>query len=119
MSPTDLLGSVVDRTLDRTLVGFSQVGLSVRRHLPGWPEDPEPGALVGQDVAVTGATSGLGLATALGVARLGARVHLVVRTPAKAKPVVARIQAEVPDAVVSVHRCDVGDLDDVDRKSVV
>ncbi len=115
MNPVHLLDSAIDRGLDRTLVGFSQIGLSVRKRLPGWPADPEPDALLGRDVAVTGATSGLGLATALDVARLGARVRLVVRTPAKAKPVVARIQAEVPDAVVTVHRCDVGDLDDVRR----
>ena len=111
MNPAVLL----DTALDRTLVGFSQIGLSVRSRLPGWPDDPEPGALMGRDVVVTGATSGLGLATALDLARLGARVRLVVRTPEKAKPVVGRIQGEVPDAVVTVHRCDVGDLDDVRR----
>ena len=80
------VGGVVDTLLDRSVVlGFSQIGLSVRSRLPGWPADPPGDALLGRDVAVTGATSGLGLATALGVARLGARVHLVVRQPAKAQ----------------------------------
>ncbi len=110
------LGGVVDTVLDRSVVlGFSQIGLSVRSRLPGWPADPAPGALIGQDVAVTGATSGLGISTAVGVAALGARVHLVVRDEAKAKAVVARITAATPSAVVEVHRCDVGDLDDVRR----
>jgi NAD(P)-dependent dehydrogenase (short-subunit alcohol dehydrogenase family) len=110
------LSGVVDTVLDRSVVlGFSRVGLSVRSRLPGWPADPPPGALAGRDVAITGATSGLGLATALGVAELGARVHLVVRDEAKAKAVVARISAQTPSAVVEVHRCDVGDLDDVRR----
>ncbi|MEO6510805.1 MAG: SDR family NAD(P)-dependent oxidoreductase [Nocardioides sp.] len=110
------LGGIVDTALDRSVVlGFSQIGLSVRSHLSGWPADPAPTALLGRDVAVTGATSGLGLATALGVAGLGARVHLVVRDEAKAKGVIARITAQTPSAVVEVHRCDVGDLDDVRR----
>jgi NAD(P)-dependent dehydrogenase (short-subunit alcohol dehydrogenase family) len=110
------LSGVVDTVLDRSVVlGFSQVGLSVRSRLPGWPADPPPDALLGRDVAVTGATSGLGISTALGVAALGARVHLVVRDEAKAKSVVARIVAQIPTAVVAVHRCDVGDLDDVRR----
>ena len=110
------LSGVVDSVLDRSVVlGFSQVGLSVRSRLPAWPADPPEDVLVGRDVAVTGATSGLGLATALGVARLGARVHLVVRDESKAKGVVAAIGAATPSAVVEVHRCDVGDLDDVHR----
>ena len=57
------LSGVVDTVLDRSVVlGFSRVGLSVRSRLPGWPADPPPGALAGRDVAITGATSGLGLA---------------------------------------------------------
>jgi NAD(P)-dependent dehydrogenase (short-subunit alcohol dehydrogenase family) len=110
------VGGVVDTLLDRSVVlGFSRIGLSVRSRLSGWPADAPGDALLGRDVAVTGATSGLGLATALGVARLGARVHLVVRDPAKAKAVVAKIAATSPSTVVEVHRCDVGDLDDVRR----
>jgi NAD(P)-dependent dehydrogenase (short-subunit alcohol dehydrogenase family) len=110
------LPRLLDSALDRSVVlGFSRIGLGVRSRLPGWPSDPPPGALLGRDVAVTGATSGLGLATALGVAALGARVHLVVRDEEKARGVVARISAATPSAVVEVHRCDVGDLDDVKR----
>ncbi len=93
------LSGVVDTVLDRSVVlGFSQIGLSVRSRLPGWPADPPPSALLGRDVAVTGATSGLGISTALGVAALGARVHLVVRDETKAKTVVARITAATPSA---------------------
>ena len=109
------VGTVTDAVLDRTLVGFSQVGLSLRSALPGWPDDPRPGSLSGKHVAITGATSGLGTATAAECARLGAVLHLVVRSPEKAKDVIATIQAESPQAVVEVHRCDVSDLDDVRR----
>ena len=52
------VGGVVDTLLDRSVVlGFSQIGLSVRSRLPGWPADPPGDALLGRAVAVTGALS--------------------------------------------------------------
>jgi NAD(P)-dependent dehydrogenase (short-subunit alcohol dehydrogenase family) len=112
------LSSAVDTALDRSVVlGFSRIGPAIRRRLPSWPADPAPDALAGQHAAVTGSTSGLGLATALGLLRLGATVHLVVRNPAKAEQVRAQLLGEVPGGAVEVHRCDVSDLDDVRRCS--
>lgn len=106
----------VDTLMDRTVApGFTRIGPAVRRHLPGWPADPAPGALAGRVAAVTGATSGLGLATAEAFARLGAEVRLVVRDAEKGAFVRARIEAAVPGAAVRVDRCDVADLDDVRR----
>ncbi len=106
----------VDTLLDRTIApGFTRIGLEARRRMPGWPADPEPGCLAGRTAAVTGATSGLGLATAEGLARLGASVRLVVRNPEKGAEVRARLLADVPGAQVTVDRCDVADLDDVRR----
>ncbi len=106
----------VDTLLDRSVVlGFSRIGPAVRRHLPTWPEDPAPGSMAGRTVAVTGATSGLGLATAQGYAELGAAVRLVVRDVEKGARVKADIEASVPGAEISVDRCDVSDLDDVRR----
>jgi hypothetical protein len=104
------VGSLVDAALDRSVVlGFSAVGPAVRRRLPGWPADPEPGALRGKVAAVTGATSGLGLATAQGLLELGAAVHLVVRDTDKGARVRDRLLAAVPGGDVTVDRCDVGD----------
>ena len=116
MSLIDATGRWIDHALDRSVVlGFSAVGPAVRRRLPGWPPDPPADALRGRVVAVTGATSGLGYATALGALRLGAAVRLVVRDPGRATTVAARLLQEVPDGKVAVDRCDVSDLDDVRR----
>jgi NAD(P)-dependent dehydrogenase (short-subunit alcohol dehydrogenase family) len=111
-----MIGRLVDTVLDRTVApGYSRLGLAVRRRLPGWPADPEPGALPGRAVLVTGATSGLGTATAAGVVGLGGHAHLVVRDTAKAEQVRADLEAAHPGAQVTVWRCDVADLDDVRR----
>ncbi len=106
----------VDTLMDRLVApGFTRVGPAVRRRLPGWPADPQPGSLAGKVAAVTGASSGLGVATAEALAALGAEVRLVVRDTAKAERVRADILRSVPGASIAIDRCDIGDLDDVRR----
>ncbi|MFI7679078.1 SDR family NAD(P)-dependent oxidoreductase [Actinophytocola sp. NPDC049390] len=107
----EVLGRWADHGLDRSVVGgYTRFGLAVRRRLPGWPADPAPGALAGRTVVVTGASSGLGVATAAAFARLGAAVHLVVRDLAKGRRVADDIGGDV-----RLSRCDVSDVDDVRR----
>jgi NAD(P)-dependent dehydrogenase (short-subunit alcohol dehydrogenase family) len=102
-----MIGRLLDTAMDRAVApGYTSVGLAVRRRLPHWPADPAPGSMAGRHVIVTGATSGLGTATAEGLAALGAHVHAVVRNPGKAASL---------DPDWTVWRCDVGDLDDVRR----
>jgi NAD(P)-dependent dehydrogenase (short-subunit alcohol dehydrogenase family) len=110
------LAAAVDTVLDRTVApGYSRIGPAVRRRLPTWPADPRPGAMTGRLAVVTGATSGLGRATAEGLARLGADVVLVARDPDKGARVRREIGDDLPLASLDVRRCDVSDLDDVRR----
>lgn len=110
------LSRLLDTALDKTVApGYTRIGYDLRRRLPGWPADPEPGSLAGRHVLVTGASSGLGISTAEGLARLGATVHLVVRDEAKGHRVRSEIFGRVPGASLVVDRCDISDLDDVRR----
>ncbi|MEV5966268.1 SDR family NAD(P)-dependent oxidoreductase [Kribbella sp. NPDC051952] len=109
------LRTALDTALDRTVLpGYSRIGYLVRR--TSWPaDDPRPDALRGRTAIVTGASSGLGKATALGLARLGATVRLAVRNLDKGRTALADIEREVPGAELVLDRCDVSDLEDVRR----
>lgn len=73
------LADVVDPLLELTVAGsFSRIGYLVRSRLERWGE---PEALAGKAFVVTGASSGIGRASAIGLARLGAQVWLVGRDP--------------------------------------
>ena len=73
------LPAVADDALEISVVGsFSRIGPVLRRRLFAWKPAP-PMALAGRTALVTGPTSGLGRATALQLAELGARVLLAGR----------------------------------------
>lgn len=55
---------------------------------------------------VTGATSGIGLETAVAIARAGYHLYIPARNMEKAKALVARVQSEEPGAKVTVEPCD-------------
>jgi retinol dehydrogenase-12 len=69
--------------------------------------------LRGRVAAVTGTTAGIGLHTALQLAKQGAAVVLLDRDQEKAKQVALRIKQEAPGAVVELIHCDLSDLDSV------
>ncbi|WP_230422807.1 SDR family NAD(P)-dependent oxidoreductase [Prauserella cavernicola] len=100
---------MLDTLLDRTVVlGYSRWGYRLRRR--GWAQDDPPaGSLRGKVVLVTGASSGLGEAAAIDLAKLGAAVVLVVRNVERGERTLERVREAVPEADVSTARCDLSD----------
>jgi retinol dehydrogenase 12 len=64
---------------------------------------------------VTGATGGIGYETALGLARLGARVAIVGRDSGKLQACADRIRGAVPGAAVEPHRADLSAQTEIRR----
>jgi NAD(P)-dependent dehydrogenase (short-subunit alcohol dehydrogenase family) len=77
-----------------------------------WTADQIPGQR-GRIAVVTGANSGLGLATARELARAGARVVIACRNVEKGASAARRIESAVPDAQVEVEALDLASLDSV------
>jgi NAD(P)-dependent dehydrogenase (short-subunit alcohol dehydrogenase family) len=101
--------AALDWVMDKSLVlGYTKIGPAVRR--AWWPHDAVPGALIGRHVLVTGASGGLGLATARGLARLGAAVHLTGRDATRLDDARAQLLGEQPLAEVTTHVADVSNL---------
>jgi dehydrogenase/reductase SDR family member 12 len=102
----------VDRLLDWTVLpGFSSIGWDVRG-LASLPADPD-GRLRGREVLVTGANSGIGAAAAEQFARLGARVHMVVRNRERGEAALARINETTGSDDLRLHECDLSSLESV------
>jgi NAD(P)-dependent dehydrogenase (short-subunit alcohol dehydrogenase family) len=71
--------------------------------------------LHGVSVVVTGANSGLGLHTVLGLVRAGARVVMACRDEERGRQALDRVRREVPDADALVLPLDLADLASVRR----
>jgi NAD(P)-dependent dehydrogenase (short-subunit alcohol dehydrogenase family) len=101
--------AALDWVMDKSLVlGYTRIGPALRR--AWWPHDPAPGALAGRHVLVTGASGGLGLATARGLTRLGATVHVTGRDASRLDAARSALLEEQPLADVVTHVADVSDL---------
>jgi thioester reductase-like protein len=70
-------------------------------------------AVGGKVIVITGASSGIGLETALKVGEAGAKVILVARTREKLEEVAERIRQRGGEAYA--HPADLTDVDDIDR----
>lgn len=108
-----LVARLLDSALEATVAAsFSRVGPAVRSWAFGWDDSPD-GALDGQTVIVTGASSGIGEALARMLVAAGAEVHLVGRDTDKLARVANDLRTSVAGAQVTEHGADLGSLDDV------
>jgi NAD(P)-dependent dehydrogenase (short-subunit alcohol dehydrogenase family) len=90
-------------------ISFSRLGYGLRRRLFGWPA-LDTLSLAGKRVLVTGATSGLGLATATQLARLGAGVILVARDRVRGEGARRDIIEATRNPDVTLYLADLGSL---------
>jgi NAD(P)-dependent dehydrogenase (short-subunit alcohol dehydrogenase family) len=80
-APGRLFADLVDGLLEASVIGsFTRVGILTRRRVAHWSEPPR---LDGKLILVTGASSGIGRAVAVSLARLGADLLLVGRDEAR------------------------------------
>lgn len=79
-----------------------------------WSTDDIPD-LTGRRAVITGVTGGLGLHTAIGLARKGADLVVTARDSRKAEDAVARIAKDAPGTTVDVISLDLADLADAKR----
>jgi NAD(P)-dependent dehydrogenase (short-subunit alcohol dehydrogenase family) len=70
-------------------------------------------AIAGKRIMITGASSGIGLETAIRIGEAGGEVLLVSRTREKLEEVASRVQEA--GGTAHVHPCDLSDLDDIER----
>ncbi len=102
------VAAAVDELLEASVIGsFSSIGPAVRSRLAGWSTPP---SMDGQVVLITGATSGLGLATAIGAGQLGATVRFVARNGGRAERAAATISDQAPGVDVGFFLADMGEL---------
>ena len=105
------LSAIVDGALEATVVGsFSRTGCAVRSRLEHWSP---PADLTGRVVVVTGASSGIGQAAALELARLGATLWLVGRDKGRIEATASQARDLGAGAVVEPVELDLVDADAV------
>jgi NAD(P)-dependent dehydrogenase (short-subunit alcohol dehydrogenase family) len=107
------LATFVDDVLEVSIVGsFSRIGPAVRARIFRWTA-PSTGAMTGRTVAITGPTSGLGLATTWALAALGARVVLIGRSERRLSALATALGVAFGEGRFPTVVADMGDLESV------
>lgn len=105
------VATAIDAVLEATVLpSFSRIGPRVRSRLFDWSPLPD---LRGRVVLVTGATSGLGEATATELARLGATVCLLGRDEQRVAASIDRVRAASGNENIHGDVADLADLSQV------
>lgn len=98
------LACVLDPTI---LFSFDRTGF--RLHSAAFDPEDLRVDLGGQTCLITGANSGIGLEIARTLARLGAQVGLLCRSPERGRQAIEELQGAVPGASLFVEQLDVSD----------
>jgi len=106
--------NLIDKLLDASVVGgFSRLGYAVRSRTGDW-EPLRPGVLDGSTVAITGPTSGLGLAASVALRRLGASLVLIGRDAGRLDRTAESLRArQGVGGTITELVADLGDLEAV------
>jgi retinol dehydrogenase 14 len=78
-------------------------------------DSPQANSMASKTVLITGGTGGIGKATAVGLARLGARVAITGRDSARAEAAVADIRAASENPAIDAYTADLSDQAQVRR----
>jgi NAD(P)-dependent dehydrogenase (short-subunit alcohol dehydrogenase family) len=103
-------GRLSDRLVLPGLSLFSKLGYKLARKR----FHPMSASVKNKHMVITGASSGLGYATALDLARRGARLTLVARDQAKAEKTAAELKTETGNSAIRVELADLSLVTDVD-----
>lgn len=90
------------------MLSYTRLGYALRR--PTWDSQELDIDMSGKTCLVTGANAGLGLATAEGLARMGARVYMLARDATRGLVAQARVIACSGNANVYLEYADMGNL---------
>lgn len=105
--------SMLDSALEGTVIGsFTWLGYEARKRLFDW--SPVTADLTQQRAIVTGATSGIGRATASGLMGLGADVIVTSRSQGRAEAAAEELNAENMPGTASGLSLDTGDFDSIE-----
>jgi NAD(P)-dependent dehydrogenase (short-subunit alcohol dehydrogenase family) len=120
--PTDFDSTKAQTALEGTGISVPPLPSYADKLWDYWERNLDPdlfkdrslsGAIGGKVVLITGASSGIGRATAIKCGAAGAEVLLVARTPEKLEETKREIEAE--GGTAHIHQCDLSDIPDVER----